>query len=1070
VSVEAEMTTVLNPSIFDTEEQRRKSKDPRRHGSSEDEILARVMNQSAVLEVILIASTLNSGLRRVGFVLRSRNTLDNSIQVRSHTVLTASATIDGKSVAIPLTESGGLASDAQSSGVLREIGECRGPLRLRIDSNWKLEGAGDAQRIELTQFVSGLGTLMVELVLMDEESVGKIHLLDSVEPSLDEDHRLAPATRGMLCWRAKILNIQTDSCVLRHLTLMKGSTLMGNADNDALLLAKDQDTLKARRKQKILARLEFSAMVGLSGFILLLSGLMGKLDPKQTLGFLTPRGWLLAAGLGYYSIQRKGTDDATGLLSVMMLCLVGAYDDHSLLWVRVSLVILAVIDYAYRRFYRTRWVQPTGDRSALLNGWQSWSFSGCVLQGQPMPKPGLPDYFTKAFHDGAGSEFPTFSWEQAPREQSLVSDMYAVLCHRRLKNGMVAGFLSQREQYGVVTLDSEQEHMGIHCSCDEVVLSKGGSIQTDWATVMLMPRMPADPLREYMLLTGALNGARKYDLLDVHSGWCSWYHYMYDISERCIRSNLDHIVTKHKEYPVSLFQIDDGYEPHWGDWTVIKDAFPEGEVSLKKLAADIEHAQLMPGIWLAPFSTDKTSLLQQKHPTWILSDERGRPCNSANCGKFFYGLDITRKEVQEHARETIRRAVKEWNFRYLKLDFLYSAVLKGIRKNNTITRAQAMQIAFQLIREEAGESTYILGCGAPLGSALGWVNAMRVTADTGPTWKPEFPLPSIDNWNLPCARNMVRNTMTRSSMHARWWVNDPDCVLLREDTKLTYHEMLGIATVVAMSGAMTLISDDLLLVSENRMDIGKAFNPVTGRAAVALDLMDKQMPELLYLNMSSQWKSSIALNAWHLLAVCNWEDRAQPRNFELANILPSPSKDTFESGPLEVHVFEYWSRAYSRLRWNTTSSDRFGCRLHIAEVGAHSAKMFSVRPIVPKIEVDESGCAVVRHDAMYIGSDIHFTCGMEVVGWKQRGSEVKIQLFIGRTVKGGNIWVSLPGSSQNVDVQVSGSALHGDLNTPRNGRVEHVAHDVWRFEVQLDFAEPRELVIGWKQDATLRAA
>ena len=44
-----------------------------------------------------------------------------------------------------------------------------------------------------------------------------------------------------------------------------------------------------------------------------------------------------------------------------------------------------------------------------------------------------------------------------------------------------------------------------------------------------------------------------------------------------------------------------------------------------------------------------------------------------------------------------------------------------------------------------------------------------------------LPLPYYDKWNLPSARNMVRNTLCRLGMHGRWWVNDPDCMLLRDD-------------------------------------------------------------------------------------------------------------------------------------------------------------------------------------------------------------------------------------------------------------------------------------------------
>jgi hypothetical protein len=77
------------------------------------------------------------------------------------------------------------------------------------------------------------------------------------------------------------------------------------------------------------------------------------------------------------------------------------------------------------------------------------------------------------------------------------------------------------------------------------------------------------------------------------------------------------------------------------------------------------------------------------------------------------------------------------------------------------------------------------------------------------SWKPEFPLPHWDKMNLPAARNAVRNTLTRSAMHGRWFLNDPDCILLRASTRLTPAELRGILTVQAMCGGPVIVSDDM---------------------------------------------------------------------------------------------------------------------------------------------------------------------------------------------------------------------------------------------------------------------
>jgi hypothetical protein len=67
---------------------------------------------------------------------------------------------------------------------------------------------------------------------------------------------------------------------------------------------------------------------------------------------------------------------------------------------------------------------------------------------------------------------------------------------------------------------------------------------------------------------------------------------------------------------------------------------------------------------------------------------------------------------------------------------------------------------------------------------------------------PLFPIPPVpDVPTTPLIlRNMVRNSICRMTMHGKWWINDPDCILLRKSTNYSDAEILGIATVKAMSG------------------------------------------------------------------------------------------------------------------------------------------------------------------------------------------------------------------------------------------------------------------------------
>lgn len=56
--------------------------------------------------------------------------------------------------------------------------------------------------------------------------------------------------------------------------------------------------------------------------------------------------------------------------------------------------------------------------------------------------------------------------------------------------------------------------------------------------------------------------------------------------------------------------------------------------------------------------------------------------------------------------------------------------------------------------------------------------------------------------------------------------------------------MLGIATVKGLCGGSFLISDDLDSVNPRRLRIAQVLLPVTGKSAVPLDLLEKEIPEV----------------------------------------------------------------------------------------------------------------------------------------------------------------------------------------------------------------------------------
>ena len=734
--------------------------------------------------------------------------------------------------------------------------------------------------------------------------------------------------------------------------------------------------------------------------------------------------------------------------------------------------------------FLARRVRGGGPRRVFVNGWNAWSFTGAVQQGEKPSTPGLPGVFCAAFHHGAGLA----QFDRSDNKE-FYSEMFALLSDKSRGTGLLLGFLTQHEQFGAFSFDECFVEVGAHCRCDGQLLKTGASLRSDWCMLELQSTLPEEPLAAFMTRSAQVNAAMLQqahgieacvaDTTRVPVGWCSWYHFYEAISEDNLLANLGMMAKLRPQLPLELFQIDDGYQRAWGDWLTL-DPLKFPTKSMRDMVEAVRAKGLRPGLWLAPVAVDKHSRVAAEHPEWIIRQQGGLSdgwaSNSANCGKWFYGLDVTIPEVQTFIRETLTTVSHgNWSFDYLKLDFLYAAALKGARRDPTLNTAQVLQLALRLIREAVGPSTYVLGCGSPLGATIGWVNANRVSADAGPAWLPTFPLPDC-KWNLPCGRNMVRNTINRLPMHGVWWVNDPDCMLLRESTQFTPAEVVGIATVKALSGGSFLVSDDLESVSRPRMRVAQVMLPVTGRAAVALDVLEREMPEVLRLHMEERKREeeqggasaggwgSLPLphhheqqSPWVVVGLCNWGDSKKETTYPwkalLRPLLSCANGSSSSSsggvvraamGPLTLHVLEFWTSEYFQVRLDleatpdaVMSTAVFSHCTKGVGVLPHSARLYAVR-------IDERGGHAALSSPqrkqrqqqqqqqqlppMYLGSDVHFTCGWELKsldwgeeqvteeGQKYTRVVVRVTVDAGKEVDGSlhNIWLDLPGSEDTM--------------------------------------------------------
>ncbi len=283
-------------------------------------------------------------------------------------------------------------------------------------------------------------------------------------------------------------------------------------------------------------------------------------------------------------------------------------------------------------------------------------------------------------------------------------------------------------------------------------------------------------------------------------GWSSWYQYFLDLKWKDILENLE--LSKKMNMPYEVFQIDDGYEKDIGDWFSTKEGFP----GVKEMAKIIEGYGYTPGIWTAPLSISETSQIYKENKGWLVKENDTPKKAYYNWERDIYALDITVPEAKNWLYNLFSK-LKEAGFNYFKIDFLFAGALPGMRKEN-ITPIQAYRDALSTIRRAVGDS-FILGCGAPLLPSLGIVDGMRIGPDTAPFWKKDEKKSDINAyWAL-------KNSITRWFMHKKWWMNDPDCLLLRpKDTDLlpTQRKLYGV--VSAILDNMIIQSDNLSYITE----------------------------------------------------------------------------------------------------------------------------------------------------------------------------------------------------------------------------------------------------------------
>ncbi len=346
---------------------------------------------------------------------------------------------------------------------------------------------------------------------------------------------------------------------------------------------------------------------------------------------------------------------------------------------------------------------------------------------------------------------------------------------------------------------------------------------------------------------GVVPWQRRADGRRVPNGWNSWSGsggtggYGTDVDEELILDNLDWMATQLRDWGMDWFQLDDGYEPAYGDWTWNEERFPSGA---RGLSDAIRARGMTPGLWMAPFTADPDSALYAEHPDWF--------AEKSVLGMVVSGddliLDLSKPEVQAWLEDVGRTVRDDWGYDWYKLDFGYYALLAA-EYDSGGTREQAWAEGVQAVRRGLGDDAFLLTIGV-LGPNYALADSMRTTLDNAPVWDWDPALSADDHLSQQGFKPTVRTAGRRWYLQDRVWINHPDLIFFRSNTvdtdwpAVTLEEARAFSTFVGLSGGIVKLGDRLVDLTGDQVDVIRRLLPSYGSAARPLDVFEREFPEV----------------------------------------------------------------------------------------------------------------------------------------------------------------------------------------------------------------------------------
>jgi len=482
-------------------------------------------------------------------------------------------------------------------------------------------------------------------------------------------------------------------------------------------------------------------------------------------------------------------------------------------------------------------------------------------------------------------------------EENRISYTFLVMAEPETNTGVVAGWLTNDRASGIVLSKPIESSVLIEGRSEygNLLIEPGKTIDGETLAVGYFDDALVG-LEEY---AGAIAKQYKIKLSEIPSGYCTWYSRPYggasdevhlaELAEFCSRE-----LTK---FGFNLLQIDDKWQLSRRDFTSYnpKGPYPNG---MKPTADKIRDAGMTAGIWFIPTGWDPNRPVFNDHQDWFVHKNDGAIYTVRWAGSC---LDMTHPEARKFLYEVISRITRQWGYKYIKIDGLWTGMAvkilypkpdyrddnlgDAVFHNPAKTNIEAYRDGLKLVREASGNDVYILGCNIAqnmrtLGASVGLVDAMRVGSDIGARWS-----------GILSGASMGTRLYF---MHNRVWHNDPDCLMLRDPLSLDQARAWG--SWIAISGQLNIASEWLPGLPDDKLDVIKRSMPNHGLCGRPIDLFESTLAQVWHLtDGTGQQRKDI-------IGLFNWDDKKpDTARVELDKLnLPGGGSGTYVG-------FDYWA-------------------------------------------------------------------------------------------------------------------------------------------------------------------